>query len=32
MIKFGDNRWKNFIHPQNHQIIEDNFYRKKAII
>ena len=32
MIKFGDNRWKNFIHPQNHQIIEDNFYRKKAIV
>jgi nicotinamide-nucleotide adenylyltransferase len=32
MIKFGDNRWKNFIHPQNYQIIEDNFNRKKAII
>ena len=32
MIKFGDNRWKNFIHPENYHIIEDHFYRKKAII
>lgn len=32
MIKFGDPRWKNFIHPENYQIIEDNFYKKKAII
>lgn len=32
MIKFGDNRWKNFIHPENYHIIEEHFYRKKAII
>jgi hypothetical protein len=32
MIKFGDARWKNFIHPENYQLIEDHFYKKKAII
>ncbi len=32
MIKFGDKRWKNFIHPENHQLIEEHFYKRKAII
>ena len=32
MIKFGDVRWKNFIHPENHNLIEEQFYKKKAII
>ncbi len=32
MIKFGDNRWKQFIHPENYEIVEDYFARKKAII
>ena len=30
MIKFGDMRWKNFIHPENYALIEEHFYRKKA--
>lgn len=32
MIKFGDTRWKNYIHQENHHIIEEYFNRKKAII
>lgn len=32
MIKFGDQRWKKFIHQENHSLIEDHFYKKKAII
>ena len=32
MIKFGDSRWKNFIHEQNHALIEEYFHKKKAII
>lgn len=32
MIKFGDNRWKNFIAPVNHHIVEDYFSKKKGII
>ncbi|MFV0627529.1 MAG: hypothetical protein ACK5N8_09330 [Alphaproteobacteria bacterium] len=32
MIKFGDVRWKNFINPENHKIIEESFFKKKAII
>ena len=32
MIKFGDMRWKNFIHSENHALIEEHFYRKKAIV
>ena len=32
MIKFGDKRWKDFIHPENYQLIEDHFYKRKAII
>lgn len=32
MIKFGDKRWKNFIHPENYQLIEDCFYKRKAIV
>ena len=32
MIKFGDKRWKNFIHPENHTLIEEHFYKRKAII
>ena len=32
MVKFGDKRWKNFIHPENHQLVEDHFYKKKGII
>lgn len=32
MIKFGDVRWKNFIHPENYHIIEEYFNRKKAVI
>lgn len=32
MIKFGDQRWKQYIHPENHHIIEEFFNKKKAII
>ena len=32
MIKFGDNRWKNFIAAENHHLIEENFNKKKGII
>ncbi len=32
MIKFGDVRWKNFIHPENFNLIEEHFNKKKAII
>lgn len=32
MIKFGDPRWKNFIHPENYDLIEETFYKKRAII
>ena len=32
MIRFGDRRWKNFVHTPNQQIIEDYFSKKKGII
>lgn len=32
MIKYGDRRWKNFVHPENYELIENNFMKKKAII
>lgn len=32
MIKFGDQRWKNFIAPENHLLIEEYFNKKKAMI
>lgn len=32
MLKFGDQRWKNFIAPVNHHIIEEYFNKKKGII
>ncbi|MDR1694835.1 MAG: hypothetical protein LBR70_06585 [Lactobacillaceae bacterium] len=32
MLSFGDERWKNFINSENHKIIEDNFFKKKAIV
>ncbi|MFI3241678.1 MAG: hypothetical protein R3Y43_03845 [Alphaproteobacteria bacterium] len=32
MLKFGDKRWKNFIHPENHTLIEENFYKKKHVL
>ncbi|MBQ8630659.1 MAG: adenylyltransferase/cytidyltransferase family protein [Alphaproteobacteria bacterium] len=32
MIKFGDKRWRNFVHPENYALIEEHFYKKKAII
>ena len=32
MLKFKDNRWKNFINPENHHLLEDHFYRKKGIV
>lgn len=32
MLKFGDERWKNFINPENYKLIEDNFFKKKATI
>lgn len=32
MIKFGDQRWKNFIAPENHHIVEEYFNKKKGII
>ena len=32
MLKFGDKRWQNFIHPENYALIEENFYKKKAVI
>lgn len=32
MIKFGDVRWKNFVHPENYNVIEDAFNSKKAMI
>ena len=32
MIRFGDERWKNFIDPANYHIIEEYFSKKKGII
>ena len=32
MLKFGDPRWKNFIAPENHQLVEEYFSKKKGII
>ena len=32
MLKFGDKRWKNFIHPENYDLLESHFGRKKAVI
>ncbi|MBR2299307.1 MAG: adenylyltransferase/cytidyltransferase family protein [Alphaproteobacteria bacterium] len=32
MIKFGDERWKNFVSPRNFHIIEEYFDKKKGII
>ena len=32
MIRYGDKRWKNFIAPINHPIIEDFFTTEKGII
>ncbi|MBR1605798.1 MAG: adenylyltransferase/cytidyltransferase family protein [Alphaproteobacteria bacterium] len=32
MIRYGDIRWKNFINPTNHHIIEEHFNKKKGII
>ncbi|MBR1825668.1 MAG: adenylyltransferase/cytidyltransferase family protein [Alphaproteobacteria bacterium] len=32
MIKFGDKRWKNFIAPENHHLLEEHFTKKKGII
>lgn len=32
MLKFGDQRWKNFIAPVNHHIVEEYFNKKKGII
>ena len=32
MIKFQDKRWKNFINPVNHELIEEYFNKKKGII
>ena len=32
MLKFGDERWKNFIAPVNHHIVEEYFNKKKGII
>lgn len=32
MIKFGDKRWKNFVHPENRTLVENAFTKKEAII
>lgn len=32
MIKFNDVRWKNFVNPANHKLIEDYFEKKKGIV
>jgi len=32
MIKFNDERWKNFVDPSNHHLIEEYFAKKKGII
>lgn len=32
MIRFGDKRWKDFVAPENHHIIEEFFTKKKGII
>ena len=32
MIRFNDKRWKNFVHPSNHDLIEEYFLKKKGII
>lgn len=32
MIKFGDPRWKNFVAPENHHIVEEYFSKKKGIV
>ena len=32
MIKFNDVRWKNFVHPSNHKLVQEYFEKKKGII
>lgn len=32
MIRFGDKRWRDYINKENYKIIEDNFFKKKAIL
>ena len=32
MIKFGDERWKNYVAPENHHLIEEQFSKRKGII
>lgn len=32
MIKFGDKRWKNFVHAENQELVENAFSRQQAII
>ena len=32
MIKFGDKRWKNFVHPENRTLVENAFTKKEAIV
>lgn len=31
MLKFKDTRWKNFVAPVNHVLLEDHFYTKKGV-
>ena len=32
MLKFGDQRWKNFVHPENYELVESAFSRRQAIV
>lgn len=32
MIRFGDERWKNYIAAENHHLIEEQFSKRKGII
>ncbi len=31
MLKFKDSRWKNFVAPVNHSLVEEHFYTQKGI-
>lgn len=32
MLKFGDLRWKNFVHPENFELVEKAFSHRQAIV
>lgn len=31
MIEFHDERWKQYVHPENYQLVEEYFYQKKLM-